>query len=209
MIKDKCKICRRAGQKLFLKGERCLSPKCAMVKRAYPPGLEKKRKSGAPSGYKKALNEKQKLRNWYGLSERQFKKYVKKTLEKRGKVPDIAEELIKKLEKRLDSVIFNLGLAKSRTQARQLVSHGYFLVNNKPVDVPSFETKKGDIVAVKETKKKRNIFREIAAQIKKKELPHWLEIDADQLVAKIKEEPSLAEVSPPAEISVIFEFYSR
>ncbi|MBU3934745.1 30S ribosomal protein S4 [Patescibacteria group bacterium] len=209
MMNNKCKICRRTGQKLFLKGERCSSPKCAMVKRAYPPGLEKKRKSKAPSGYKKALNEKQKLRNWYGLSERQFKQYVAKTLKKRGKVADIAQDLYGKLEKRLDSVIFCLGLAKSRTEARQLVSHGYFLVNGKPVDIPSFETKIGNTIAIKETKKKKNVFREIAAQIKKKELPEWLEFDTNKLVAKIKEEPLLAKASPPAEISVIFEFYSR
>jgi len=209
MINDKCKICRRVGQKLFLKGERCFSAKCAMVKRAYPPGLEKKRKTGAPSAYKRALNEKQKLRNWYGLSERQFKQYVQKTLEKRGKVADIEQDLISKLERRLDSVVFYLGLAKSRAQAKQLVSHGCFLVNGKPVDIPSYETKKGDVIALKETKKKKAIFQEIAAQIKNKEIPKWLELDINKLVAKIKEEPLLAEVAPPAEIPIIFEFYSR
>lgn len=209
MINDKCKICRRVGQKLFLKGERCLSAKCAMVKRAYPPGPERKRKSRAPSGYKRALAEKQKLKRWYGLSEHQFKKYVKGVLVKRGKVQDIADELIKRLEKRLDSVVFHLGLAKSRAQARQLVSHGYFLVNNKPVNIPSFGTKKEDVIMVKEGKKKKNLFKDIIPQLKKKEIPPWLEIDKDTLVSRIKGEPSLAEVMPPAEISIIFEFYSR
>ena len=209
MISDKCKICRRTGQKLFLKGERCLSAKCAMVKRAYPPGIEKKRKSGAPSEYKKALNEKQKLRRWYGLSEHQFKQYVKGILIKRGRVPDLAEELIKKLEKRLDAVVFRLGLAKSRTQARQLVSHGYFLINNKSVNIPSFRVEVGDTIAIKENKKKKGVFIEIIPQLKKKEIPSWLEIDKDKLVGKLKKEPLLAEIIPPAEIPVIFEFYSR
>jgi len=180
-----------------------------MIKRAYPPGFEKKRKSGAPSGYKRALIEKQKLRRWYGLSEHQFKRYVQEILARRGKIQDIANELIKKLEKRLDSVVFRLGLAKSRTQARQLVSHGYFLVNNKPVDIPSFELKKGNVITIKEGKKKKSIFREIIPQLKKKEMPSWLEIDKNTLTGKLKGEPLLAEVVPPAEISIIFEFYSR
>ena len=209
MIYDKCKICRRVGQKLFLKGERCLSPKCAMVKRSYAPGIRGKRRPGAPSAYKKALSEKQKLKRWYGMSEHQFKRYVKEIMAKRGKVQDIADELIKKLEKRLDNVVFRLGLAKSRSQARQMVSHGYFLVNNKPVNIPSFGLKKGDVIAVKESKKKKGVFKEIASQIKKKETASWLEIDKDTLTAKVKAEPSITETVPPAEISIIFEFYSR
>lgn len=209
MINDKCKICRRVGQKLFLKGERCFSPKCAMVKRAYPPGFEAKRKRGAPSEYKKALTEKQKLRNWYGLSEHQFKKYVKEVLAKRGKVQDIAGEFIKRLEKRLDNIVFRLGFANSKTQARQLVSHGYFLVNNKPVNIPSFELKKGDIITLKESKKKKGVIRDITPQLKKKEMPSWLELNKDTLAGTLKAEPILTEILPPAEISIIFEYYSR
>lgn len=180
-----------------------------MIKRAYPPGPERKRKTSAPSAYKRALNEKQKLRNYYGLSEHQLKKYVLGILAKQKKVQDIAEELIKRLEKRLDSVVYSLGLAKSRTQARQLVSHGYFSVNNKPVNVPSFGAKKGDIIALKEGKKKKNIFQSMIVELKKKETPVWLEIDKNTLVGKVKGEPSLKEIIPPAEISIIFEFYSR
>ncbi|MBU2539894.1 30S ribosomal protein S4 [Patescibacteria group bacterium] len=210
MINNKCKICRRVGQKLFLKGDRCFSPKCAMVKRPYPPGPErKKRKSRTGSEYKRALTEKQKLKRWYGLSEHQFKKYVKNVLEKRDKIQDIANELIKKLETRLDSVIFSFGFAKSRTQARQLVSHGYFLVNNKAVNVPSFEVQKGDVVAIKEHKKKKGIFKDIAVQLKKKEIPLWLELNKETLVGKLKADPTLADILPPAEIPTIFEFYSR
>jgi len=209
MIYDQCKTCRRLGQKLFLKGERCFSPKCAMVKRAYAPGPQKKRKGGSPSGYKKSLEEKQTLKKWYGLSERQFKKYVKETLEKMGKVDDVSAELIRRLERRLDNVVFRLGFAKSRTQARQLVSHGYFLINGKPVDIPSYQVKKGDVVALKENKKQKGIFRELAAQLKRHETPVWLAMEKDKLEAKSIGEPNLDEVKPPAEIPLIFEFYSR
>ncbi len=210
MIKEQCRVCRRAGQKLFLKGDRCFSPKCALVKKNYPPGaISKKRRSGAASEYKKALNEKQKLRRWYGMSEHQFKQYVQAILARQGRVQNISDELIKKLEKRLDNVVFKLGLAKSRNQARQLVSHGFFTVNGKSVNIPSFATKVGDIITAKEIKKKKGIFNDIAAQIKKREASNWLEINKDTLVGKVKAEPSLAEIVPPAELSVIFEFYSR
>jgi small subunit ribosomal protein S4 len=206
---DKCKICRRLGQKLFLKGERCLSPKCAMVKRAYLPGLQKKRKRGAPSEYKKSLEEKQMLKKWYGLSERQFKKYVRETLAKMGKVQNLADEFIGRLEKRLDNVIFRLGFARSRGHARQLVSHGYFLVNQKPVNTPSFQVKKGDIITIKESKKKKPVFKDLQLLLKKKEVPLWLELDKEKFEGKIVGEPNFQEVNPPAEISLIFEFYSR
>ncbi len=204
----KCKICRRIGQKLFLKGERCLSPKCPMIKRAYPPGFEKRRRK-TPSDYRKALSEKQKLRHWYGLSEHQFKKYVKETLAKRGKAEDISNELIKKLEKRLDNVIFRLGFAESRAHARQLVSHGFFLVNKKLVNIPSFKLKKEDVITIKEEKKKNPVFRDLPTLLKKKQVSSWLELNIEKLEGKFIGEPFLEEVLPPAEISVIFEFYSR
>lgn len=208
-IYDQCKTCRRLGQKLFLKSERCFSPKCAILRRAYAPGPQKKRKSGSPSEFKKSLTEKQTLKKWYGLSERQFKRYVKETLEKMGKVENVAEELIRRLEKRLDNVVFRLGFAKTRAQARQLVSHGYFLINGKPVNIPSYQVKKGDVIAIKENKKAKGIFKELQAQIKKYETPAWLSLEKDKLQAKPIGEPNLDEVKPPAEISLIFEFYSR
>lgn len=206
---DQCKTCRRLGQKLFLKGDRCFSPKCAMVKRAYVPGPQKKRRGGSPSAFKKSLEEKQTLKKWYGLSERQFKKYVKETLEKMGKVENVSAELIKRLEKRLDNVVFRLGFAKSRVQARQLVSHGYFLINGKPVNIPSYAVEKGDTVSIKEHKKQKGIFKELSVQLKRKEAPVWLVLDKDKFEAKAIGEPSLEEVNPPAEISLVFEFYSR
>jgi len=209
MQKDQCRICRRVGQKLFLKGERCFSPKCAVSKRPYPPGPQKKKRSGAASEYKRALIEKQKLKNWYGLSEHQFKKYVKNVLENRAEIQDIANELIKNLEKRLDSVVFSMGFAKSRTHARQLVSHGHFLVNKKAIDIPSYEVKKGDVITIKEHKKVKGAFKDLVNEIKKRVIPSWIELNKETLVGKLKDEPKLAEITPPAEISIIFEFYSR
>ena len=206
---DQCKTCRRLGQKLFLKGDRCFSPKCAMVKRPFAPGPQKKRKGGSPSEYKKSLEEKQTLKKWYGLSERQFKRYVNETLAKMGKVKDVSAELIGKLERRLDNVIFRLGFAKSRVQARQLVSHGYFMINGKPVNIPSYQVKKDDVIALKETKKAKGIFKELANELKRKEIPAWLVLNKEKLEAKTVGEPNLDEVKPPAEISLIFEYYSR
>ena len=206
---DQCKTCRRLGQKLFLKGDRCFSPKCAILKRAYAPGPQKKRKGGTPSEYKKSLVEKQTLKKWYGLSERQFKRYVEESLEKMDKVDDVSAELISKLEKRLDNVIFRLGFAKTRAGARQLVSHSYFLINGKPVNIASYQVKKEDIIAIKEHKKSKGVFKELANELKRKEIPMWLSLNKDKLEAKTVGEPSLDEVKPPAEISSIFEFYSR
>jgi len=206
---DQCKTCRRLGQKLFLKGDRCFSQKCAMIKRAYAPGPQRKRRGGAASEYKKSLEEKQTLKKWYGLSERQFKRYVQESLAKMGKVDDVSAELIRRLEKRLDNVIFRLGFAKSRVQARQLVSHGYFLINGKPVNIPSYQVEKGDSVALKENKKAKGVFKELTNELKKKEIPAWLDLDKNKLESKTIGEPNLDEVKPPAEISLIFEFYSR
>ena len=206
---DQCKTCRRLGQKLFLKGDRCFSQKCAMVKRAYAPGPQKKRRGGSPSAFKKSLEEKQTLKKWYGISERQFKRYAEESLEKMGKVENVAEEFIKKLEKRMDNVIFRLGIAKSRAQARQLVSHGYFLINGKPVNIPSYSIKKGDVISIKEHKKQKGIFKELAPQLRKYEAPIWLSLNKEKLEAKAIGDPNLEEVNAPAEISLIFEFYSR
>jgi len=214
IIDAKCKICRRQGVKLFLRGERCFSPKCAMVKRPYAPGLKGKRRKRAPSEYAKGLREKQNLKKWYGLGERQFKKYVKEILEKTrkarsGKAEDATVLLIRRLESRLDNVIFRLGIVSSRSFARQLVSHGYFKINNRPVDVPSFQVKKGDVIKVKPEKQKKKVFQNLAQALKKQRLPDWLVFDAQAFEAKVVNNPFLEPTNLPAEISVIFEFYSR
>jgi small subunit ribosomal protein S4 len=209
MINKKCKICRRLGVKLFLRGERCLSPKCPMVKRAYPPGQKGKRKPSPLSEYARELREKQKLKNWYNLEERQFKNYIKEALSQRGKVEDATLFLIKNLEKRLDNVVFRLGFSQSRAQARQLVSHGHFLVNGRPVNIPSYRLKIGDVISLKPQKIKKTFFQNLKNLLKKHETQSWLSLDAKKMEGKIISEPKIEEVAPPIEIPVIFEYYSR
>jgi small subunit ribosomal protein S4 len=180
-----------------------------MLKRAYPPGPKRKRRTRGFSEYGKELSEKQKLKNWYNLKERQFRKYVKEVLQKRGKVEDEALLLIKTLESRLDNVVFRLGFAKSRMQAKQLVSHGHFLVNGKSIDAPSYPVKKGDIITLKPQKVKKSIFQNLKNLLKKYKPPAWLELNVEKLEGKVVGEPNLEEAAPPVEISAIFEFYSR
>ncbi|MFH1841510.1 MAG: 30S ribosomal protein S4 [Candidatus Nealsonbacteria bacterium] len=210
MIKDaKCKICRRQGVKLFLKGERCLSPKCAIIKKPYPPGQKGKRRKSSFSEYGKELREKQKLRNWYNLSEKQFRKYVREILNRRSQVEDAAALLIQVLESRFDNIVYRLGFASSRIQARQLITHGHFLINGKPVNIPSYFVKKGEKIGINSNSLKNKNFASILTTIKKyKPLP-WLSLDAEKLEGETLRVPTLEEVMPPAEISSIFEFYSR
>ncbi len=208
MIKNKCKICRRTGTKLFLKGERCFSPKCAMVRKAYPPGLKAKRPKSL-SEYGKELKEKQKLKNWYNLSEQQFSAYVKKALKKRGKVEDAGTFLIKELESRLDNVIVRLGWATSHSQAREMISHGHFLINNRVVDIPSYKVKKKDKISIKPSSAKLKSFSDLSAKLKKYEVPSWLSVNKEKLETEVIEEPVVDKENLPAEVSVIFEYYSR
>ncbi len=209
MINSKCKICRRLGVKLFLKGERCLSQKCPMVKRPYPPGQKRKRKPALLSEYGKELREKQKLKNWYNLKEAQLKKYVKEVLKSRGKVEDPVSLLVELLESRLDNVVFRLGFAVSRSQAQQLISHNYFLVNGRATNIPSYQVKKDDIISLKPQKLKKNIFQDLSLKLKKQKVPSWLKLDIEKLEGKVIARPSFEEAAPPVEISSIFEYYSR
>jgi len=209
MKKNVCKICRRLGQKLFLKGEKCSSPKCAMIKRAFAPGQKKKKVNRNISEYAKELKEKQKLKNWYNLKEYKFKKYVQDVLSNKGEIENLSEELIKKLEKRLDNVVFRMNLARSRKEACQLVSHAYFLVNGKAVNIPSFSVKKGDIISLKDAKKNKRLFTEILVPLQKNQISSWLQFNLKKMEGKIIEEPSLEESLPPAEILSVFEFYSK
>ena len=209
MKKAKCRICRRLGVKLFLRGERCLSPKCAMIKRPYPPGQKGKRRPSPPSEYKRELIEKQKLKHWYNLTERQLKKYVKEVLEKRGKVEDASVLLIQNLEKRLDNIVYRLGFAISREQARQMVSHKFFLVNGKPVNIPSYRLKVGDVISLKPQKLKKVIFKDLREKLKRHSVPSWLFLNPEKLEGKIIAEPKVEEIAPPIEVSSVFEFYSR
>ncbi|MBI2625212.1 MAG: 30S ribosomal protein S4 [Candidatus Nealsonbacteria bacterium] len=200
----KCKIVRRLGVNIFTKCEK------VFAKKPYPPGQKRKRRRGGGiSEFGKELLEKQKLRVLYGLRERQFGKYVEEILEKKGKVEDAPTLLIQKLENRLDNTVFRLGFATTRAQAKQLVSHGFVLVRGKPIDVPSYQVKTGDVVSIKPHKIGKAIFKDIGIKLKKYQPPSWLELDRDKLEGKVSGSPVFSEVAPPVEISSIFEYYSR
>jgi small subunit ribosomal protein S4 len=209
MIKERCKICRRLGVKLFLKGERCFGQKCEIVKRNYPPGIRSKKRNRKISGYGRELAEKQKLRRWYNLGEKQFKKYVKETLEKGSQSGNAGDLLIKRLESRLDNMVFRLGLAKSRIEARQSVNHGHFLVNGKKVNIPSYELKKNDEVEVKEGSKKKKKFQDMKVLLKGYQVPAWLSLNIEEMKGKVLELPTEEEANVPVETLVVFEFYSK
>ena len=174
-----------------------------------PVAIKNKKREKTASEYKKSLQEKQTLKRLYGLSEKQFKRDVKESLQKTQRVENVSDELIKRLEKRLDNVVFRLGFAQSRKHSRQLVNHSYFLINGKSVNIPSFQVTKGDVIAIKETKKKKSVFKDLPAILKKTEVPLWLNINKEKFEGKTIGDPSLLEVNPPVEISLIFEFYSR
>ena len=209
MKKLKCKICRKAGAKLFLKGERCFSQKCLVLKKPFLPGKSQNKRTKPLSEYGKELKEKQKLKNSYNLSEAQFRKYVVGILKKQAKVENPAEALIQKLENRLDNVAFRLGFASSRVQARQFVSHKHFFVNGKSLNIPSHELKIGDKINIRLESQKRGAFKNLSSSLKGHIVPSWLELNKEKLEGKIVGKPTLEEVNPSAELSIIFEFYSR
>jgi small subunit ribosomal protein S4 len=206
---SKCKICRRQGAKLFLKGEKCLSVKCPMVKKPYAPGPRKKKRPRPLSEYGKQLREKQKLRNWYNLREKKFRQYVMDTLKARGKVADSSVYLIKLLESRLDNIVFRLGFAISRSAAKKVISHKHVLINGKPMNISSHQVKKGDIVSLKEKAKIKAGFKDLPTLLKKYTPPIWLQLNAEKLEGKIVGDPKLEEAAPPADLLAIFEFYSK
>ena len=209
MKQPKCRICRRVGTKLFLKGEKCSSPKCPFIKRPYPPGPQKKKRRFSFSEYAKELREKQKLKNFYGLTERQFSGYVKEVLQRRGRAGDATLLLIHKLESRLDNAVFRLGFARSRGEARELVSHSHFLVNQKRMNIPSFQVKKGDVISLKETKKNKPFFKNLAVGLKNFQTAPWLKLDVKKLEGKVTGASASEEAGSSVDIPAIFEFYSR
>ncbi len=206
IINLKCKKCRRAGQKLFLKGERCYSQKCAMIRRPYAPGVHGKSFRRRMSEYGQQLAEKQKVRYVYGISEHQFKRYFKEIVGQKG---DKEYLFVKKLENRLDNVVFRFGWAQSRRLARQIVNHGHILVNKRKVDIPSYQVKKGDIIKIKEKSKKLALFQNIEAFLKKYEVPEWLSLDKQKIEGEIKDQPKIDNLRGVGEISMIIEYYSR
>lgn len=204
-INTKCAQCRRAGEKLMLKGEKCLTPKCPMNKRNYPPGMHGlNQKRTKMSGYGRQLKEKQKVKRVYGLIERQFANYVNEAAKKVG---DTGKLLVASLESRLDNVVFRAGFAKSRLTARQLVNHGHFTVNGRKVDIPSYRVKSGDVVAVKESAKNKKGMQGLEERLAKAEYPSWIGVDAKTLSAKVLNIPTLE--NPNFNPATIIEFYSR
>lgn len=203
----KCKICRRAGTKLFLKGEKCSSPKCPLLKKDYPPGEKGEHGGGRLSEYGKELREKQKMKYMYNLSENSFRNYVEEVLE--GNPENFSESLIRKLEQRLDNVIFRLGLAKSRPQARQLVTHGHFSVNGEHVNIPSRQLEEGDTVSIKSSSSDKRVFKNLKNRLENYEVPNWLKLDRANFKGEVIGSPSVEELSVSVKVPAIFEFYSR
>ena len=204
-IDNSCRICRRENQKLFLKGHRCYSDKCAIQRRAYGPGQHGQRRKKL-SEYGMQLREKQKTKAFYGILESQFRKYFEMASVKKGVT---GENLLQILESRFDNVIFRLGFANSRNQARQLVRHGHFLVNGKKVNIPSYLIKAGDVITLKETSRQDALFKEIIAVNAKKAITPWLEADLENYTGKVVRLAAREDVDLPVEEHLIVELYSK
>jgi len=203
-----CKLCRREGEKLFLKGERCFSSKCAVEKRSYPPGVHGPQRQfrRKASEYALQLREKQKARRIYGVFERQFRRYFRDAERRRGLT---GTNLLVSLEFRLDNVVYRLGLAESRPQARQMVRHGHILVNGARVNIPSYLTKPGDTISVTEDSKKSPLFAKVAESLSERMVPGWLSLDAANMTGAVLSVPSREEIDVSLEEQLIVEYYSR
>lgn len=203
-----CKLCRREGEKLFLKGDRCFSPKCAFEKRSYPPGLHGRQAQfrRKESDYRMQLRAKQKARRVYGVFEKQFRRYFQQAQGQKGLT---GQNLLSILESRLDNVIYRLGLASSRAQARQLISHGHFDVNGRKTNIPSFLVSPNDQIVVRETSKKNTYFKSVAENLDGTRVPDWLEIDLKNLSARVVGVPTREHIDATLDEQLIVEFYSR
>ena len=198
-----CKQCRREGQKLFLKGQRCLTDKCGVERRSYPPG-EHGRGRMRQSEYRQQLREKQKARRYYQLLEKQFRNYYARASRQPGVT---GENLLRLLETRLDNVLVRLGFAASRRQGRQLVGHGHWLVNGRRVDIPSYQVKPDDVISIKSNSSAAGVVR--AATELTAAVPPWLQADHDSLTAKVLRLPDRSEISTPVQEQLIVELYSK
>ena len=202
---EQCRICRREGQKLFLKGSRCYTDKCSVTRRNYAPGQHGQKKTKL-SEYGTQLREKQKTKSFYGVGEKQFRRYFEMASNKKGIT---GEELLQILESRLDNVVYRLGYGSSRAQARQLVNHGLFEVNGHKVDIPSYLVKAGDVVAVRESKKDVSIIKQNVEQNAARPVPEWIEKDTEKLSGKVIRLASREDVDIPVEEHLIVELYSK
>ena len=201
-----CRLCRREGMKLFLKGERCYTEKCAIEKRNFAPGQHGKTRKAKLAGYGVQLREKQKVKRIYGVLEDQFRLYFEQAERTRGIT---GETLLQLLERRLDNVAYRLGLATSRPQGRQLVRHGHLTVNGRKVNIPSFSVKPGDVIAVRETSKKSPAILHALEEVKGRGVPEWLQFDAAGLSAKISSVPTREQINLPVQEQLIVELYSK
>lgn len=200
-----CRFCRRETQKLFLKGDRCYSDKCAVERRNYPPGQHGQGRQ-KHSDYGVQLREKQKVRRMYGILERQFRKYARKAEQQKGIT---GENLLLLLERRLDNMVYRMGFANSRTQARHLVNHGHFLVDGRKVDVPSFLTKPGMVIEAREKSKKVVAIEESLTTAARRGFPEWVDVDVENFRGTVKAFPTREQLPPTIHEQLIVEFYSK
>ncbi|MGA1842398.1 MAG: 30S ribosomal protein S4 [bacterium] len=200
-----CRLCRREGEKLFLKGDRCFKDKCSLERRNFPPGQHGQRRQKF-SDYGMQLREKQKVKRMYGLLEKQFRNYFKKVERQKGIT---GENLLIKLEMRLDNLVYRLGFACSRNQARLLVTQGHFLVKGRKVNIPSFIAKPSDVIEVKEKSRKLTIIQESMEAAIQRGIPNWLELDAENFRGIVKALPSREEITHPIQEQMIVELYSK
>ncbi len=203
-----CKLCRREGEKLFLKGDRCFTAKCAFEKRSYPPGMHGRRARfrRKTTDFGTQLREKQKARRIYGVLERQFRRYFGQAERRKGVT---GAYLLQILESRLDTIVYRSGFASSRAQARQLVRHGHFDVNGRKTDIPSFLVKPGDEIAVRAKSRSNEYFVNVAQEMEHRFVPEWLSVDVNTMSGRVLALPTRAEIEAPLSEQLITEYYSR
>jgi small subunit ribosomal protein S4 len=201
-----CRLCRREGMKLFLKGERCYTDKCAIEKRNVPPGQHGRSRKAKIVGYGIQLREKQKVKRTYGVLENQFRRYFEAADRQRGVTGEL---LLQMLERRLDNVVYRSGFATSRAQARQLVRHGHFSVNGKKVDIPSYAVRQGDTVAVRGSSSQNPTIQHAMEEVKGRGIPEWLLLDAGAFSTRVSQLPTREQINLPVQEQLIVELYSK
>ena len=201
-----CRLCRREAMKLFLKGERCYTEKCAIEKRNFPPGQHGKTRKAKLAGYGLQLREKQKVKRIYGVLEIQFRRYFEMADRTRGIT---GETLLQLLERRLDNVLYRLGLATSRAQARQLARHGHFTVNGRKVDIPSYQVKAGDVVGVRASSAENPAIQHALEEVKGRGVPEWLSFDSNSITGRVNSMPTREQINLPVQEQLIVELYSK
>jgi small subunit ribosomal protein S4 len=201
-----CRICRRENLKLFLKGDRCYSDKCAFDRRGYPPGQHGQRRGRKTSDYGIQLREKQKVKRMYGLSEKQFHLFFERADHQKGIT---GTNLLVFLERRLDNVVYRLGFVNSRAQGRHFVRHNHFLINGKKVNIPSYLIKIGDVVEIREKSRKIQILEDALAAVVRRGIPQWLDLEKETMKGMVKEFPSREDITTPIQEQLIVELYSK